>query len=58
MTQIGMFAASLNLVDAAERSLRELYPDAPKRFSSLDHEQKYWCNRVKQSGFEIHCPED
>jgi len=58
MAQIGMFAASLNLVDAADTSLRKLYPGAPKRFSSLDLQQKYWCNRVKQSGFEIHCPED
>jgi len=58
MAQIAMFAASLNLVDAADTSLRELYPYAPKRFSSLDREQKYWCDRAKQSGFEVHCPDD
>lgn len=49
---IGLHAASLNLVDAADRSLRRFYPESPK-FDSLEAEQRYFCERVNRDGFHL-----
>ena len=51
---IGVHAASLNLVDAADRSLRKFYPKSPK-FNSLEAEQRYFCKRANRDGFDLDC---
>lgn len=51
---IGLHAASLNLVDAADRSLRRFYPDSPK-FDSLEAEQRSFCKRAERDGFPLDC---
>lgn len=45
----------LNVVDASERSLHLLYPDAPKEFKKLDDMQNYFCNRARKEGFKVSC---
>jgi hypothetical protein len=49
-------AASLNLVDAADSSLRALYPNAPK-FSSLEEEQHWFCRTAHHDGYKGDCDE-
>jgi len=49
-------AASLNLVDAADSSLRALYPNAPK-FSSLEEEQHWFCRTAHHDGYKADCEE-
>ena len=49
-------AASLNLVDAANTSLRGLYPSAPK-FSSLQKEQQWFCRTAHKDGYKADCDE-
>jgi hypothetical protein len=49
-------AASLNLVDAADSSLRGLYPNAPK-FSSLEEEQHWFCRAAHHDGYKADCEE-
>jgi hypothetical protein len=46
---------SLNIVDAAEHSLRKLFPGSPKEFASLEAMQKYYCTRAVQEGFKVAC---
>lgn len=54
LVKIGLNAASLNLVGAAEQSLRRFYPNSP-HFQSLAAEQKYFCNRANHDGFDLDC---
>jgi hypothetical protein len=49
-------AASLNLVDAADSSLRALYPNVPK-FSSLEEEQHWFCRAAHHDGYKADCEE-
>jgi hypothetical protein len=49
-------AASLNLVDAADSSLRVLYPKTPK-FSSLEEEQHWFCGAAHRDGYKADCEE-
>jgi hypothetical protein len=51
---IGLHAASLNLVDAADQSLRRFYPTSPK-FETLEAEQRYFCERANRDGFQLDC---
>jgi hypothetical protein len=54
LVKIGLNAASLNLVDAADQSLRRFYPNSP-HFNSLEAEQKYFCNRANHDNFDVDC---
>lgn len=54
LIKIGLNAASLNLVDAADQSLRRFYPNSP-HFDSLEAEQKYFCNRANHDSFDVDC---
>jgi hypothetical protein len=54
LVKIGLNAASLNLVDAADQSLRRFYPNSP-HFNSLEAEQKYFCNRANHDSFNADC---
>ena len=47
--------ASLNVIDAAEDSLRKLYPKAPSNFPDLASMQRYFCAQAKEEGFEVRC---
>jgi hypothetical protein len=46
-----------NIIDAAEKSLRAMYPDSPKQFESLGAMQHYFCRRAKQEGLRLQCEE-
>jgi hypothetical protein len=46
---------SLNVVVAAEHSLRRLFPGSPKEFKSGEAMQEYYCNRAVQEGFKVAC---
>jgi hypothetical protein len=50
-------AASLNLVEAAQDSLKLLYPDSPKDFDELGPMQRYYCGRARKEGFHVNCNE-
>ncbi|MGA2085635.1 MAG: hypothetical protein ABSG60_08965 [Terracidiphilus sp.] len=50
-----LYDFSLNIVGAAEESLKALYPDHPREFKTLEDEQKYYCRRAKQEGFKVDC---
>jgi hypothetical protein len=47
--------ACLNIVEEAEIDLRAMYPHSPKEFNSIDEMQKYFCDRAKQEGIQVHC---
>lgn len=57
LVTIAMHAASLNLVDGADKSLRRFYPHSPKS-NSLEAEQRYFCERANRDGFHLNCSED
>ena len=44
-----------NIIAAAQESLYSMFPGSPKRFSSLEKMQSYYCKRAKQDGFKVHC---
>jgi hypothetical protein len=44
-----------NITDAAEESLRVLYPDSPKHFDSLEGMRHYFCGRARKEGFLVNC---
>jgi hypothetical protein len=50
-----LYDFSLNIVGAAEESLEALYPNHPKKFETLEEEQKYYCGLAKQEGFKVNC---
>jgi hypothetical protein len=50
-----MHDMSLNIVDAAEHSLRKLFPGSPEGFASLEAMQKYYCIRAMKEGFKVTC---
>ncbi len=50
-----LYDVSLNVVDAADSSLRRLFPGTPKEFDSLEQEQNYFCARAKRLGVQVHC---
>jgi hypothetical protein len=56
LVNYALYAASLNLVDAADSSLRALYPNAPK-FSSLEEEQHWFCRAAHHDGYNADCEE-
>jgi hypothetical protein len=43
----------LNIVDAADRSLRTLYPGSPKRFDSIDDMRRYFADEARKEGFKV-----
>jgi hypothetical protein len=47
--------ASLNVVDAAQHSLRKLYPDSPAEFESVAAMQRYYCGRAAREGWKVKC---
>jgi hypothetical protein len=57
LVAIGLNAASLNLVDAADLSLRRFYPGAPS-FDSPNSERKYFCARANRDGFHLKCEDE
>jgi hypothetical protein len=50
-----IFDSSFNIVGAAVKSLRDLYPDSPKDFERLEDMQRYFCGRAKRDGFRVNC---
>lgn len=44
-----------NITDAAEQSLRAMYPDSPKDFDNLEDMQRYFCVRARRDGFHVSC---
>ncbi len=46
---------SLNIVGAADDSLRALYPDAPKNFGSPEMARDFYCRRAHQEGTKVSC---
>jgi hypothetical protein len=44
-----------NIIDAAEESLRALYPHSPSYFDKLEDMQRYFCARAQKEGFQVHC---
>jgi len=44
-----------NVIDAAEESLRAMYPDSPKHFANLEEIQHYFCGRAQTEGFSVSC---
>jgi hypothetical protein len=52
---VALYDFSFNVVGAAEESLESLYPDHPKKFDTLEEEQKYYCGRAKKEGFRVVC---
>jgi hypothetical protein len=55
LVETAVYDMSLNVVDAADESLRALFPGTPKTFRSLDAMQNYYCARSKREGFEVNC---
>ncbi len=47
--------ACLNIVEAAERDLRAIYPHSPTDFRSIGIMRKYYCNRAQLDGFNVDC---
>ncbi len=55
LVQSALYDFSFNIVGGAEESLEALYPDHPKKFETLEEEQKYYCGRAKQEGLKVDC---
>jgi hypothetical protein len=55
LAETAVHDACLNVVDAADRSLHTMYPDAPKDFDKLEEMQAFFCSRAHQEGFNVHC---
>jgi hypothetical protein len=43
----------LNIVDAADHSLRTLYPGSPKRFDSLEDMRHYFADEARKEGLKV-----
>jgi hypothetical protein len=50
-----MYDPCLNVVDAALKSLDEIYPDAPEHIGTLEDIQRYFCDRARRDGFHMEC---
>ena len=55
LVDTALYDFSLNIVGAAEESLKSLYPDAPSEFATLPQEQQYFCRRARADGFKVTC---
>lgn len=45
-------------MDTVAKDLRELYPDSPKVFDSVEEMQKNYCGRALQEGFKLECSDN
>jgi hypothetical protein len=55
LVQTAIRDTSLNIVIAADDSLRALYRDAPAEFPDMEGMQRYFCRRAQQEGFRVRC---
>ena len=55
LVQTAIQDTSLNIVVAADDSLRALYRDVPAEFPDLEGRQQYFCRRAQQEGFKVRC---
>jgi len=55
LVDTAVYDMSLNVVDAADESLRALFPGSPNEFQSLDSMQKYYCGRARQDRLRVRC---
>lgn len=47
--------ACLNIVDAADKDLRDFFPHTPKEFKDIPSMQAYYCKQARREGFNISC---